>query len=298
MVMRSGLLLASGWVVASGLAAAALAIGCASILSIPDRTLASTPDGSPGRSPDGGADGSPGALEWCNRPENKHDFCDDFDHDDAGSEWTAGSTDGAAYAFTSSSDTPPTALDMTATPEPLGMATVAGFYLPFTQKFDHIRLAVDVKFVSADLESEAGLSAQLGFLLIEQTAFCIGAVLTPAGIGLVMRSNSTDCTGVTNLPSDAGTITDDAGLTGFAIVGPVPTLNQWSHISLDVKRGSDGSGVVGFDINLPGRLNPPSIPPGYLTEDSPAVAIATSVVGPSGRIELQFDNVTVDFPTN
>jgi hypothetical protein len=297
MVMRSRLLVASGVLVASGAAAAALAVGCASILSIPDRTLGS-PDASPGpaaSAPDGGADAS---IEWCNRPENKHDFCDDFDHADAGAEWTTGSTDGATYAFTASTDTPPTALDLTTVPEPLGIGTVAGLYMPFTQKFDHIVFAVDVRFVSVDLETEGGLSAQLGFLLLEQTGFCIGTVLTPAGIGLVMRSNTTDCTGVTNLPADAGSIADDAGLTGFAIVAPVPTLNQWSHISLDVKRSSDGSGVVGFDINYPGRLNPPPIPPGFLTDDPPAIAIATSVVGPSGHIEVQFDNVTVDFPAN
>ena len=93
--------------------------------------------------------------------------------------------------------------------------------------------------------------------MLEQTDFCIGTVLTPAGIGIVMRSNTTDCTGVTNLPVDAGSIADDGGLTGFAIVAPVPTLNQWSHISLDVKRSSDGSGVVGFDINYPGQVDPP-----------------------------------------
>ena len=113
-----------------------------------------------------------------------------------------------------------------------------------------------------------------------------------------MRANTTDCTGVTNVPTDAGTIIDDAGLSTFANVGPVPNLNQWSHISLDVKRNSDGSGDVGFDIDLPGRVAPPRIPAGYLTDQSPAVAIATSVVGPSGRIELEFDNVTVDFPAN
>ncbi len=279
--MRSRLL------VGSGLAAAALAIGCASILSIPDRTLASTPDGSPD-----------GSIEWCDRPENKHDFCEDFDHADAGAGWTEGQTDGSTLGFTASSDSPPTALDLSTAPLALGAQAVVGLYQQFTQPFDHVHFAVDVRFVSIDLETEGGLSAEVGFLLLEQQGFCIGTVLTPAGLGVVMRANTTDCTGVTDVPAEAGTITNDAGLAAFAIVGPVPNLNQWSHISLDVTRNSDGSGVVGFDINYPGTIAPPRIPAGYLTDLSPAVAVATSVVGPSGRVELEFDNVTVDFLAN
>jgi hypothetical protein len=289
--MRSHLLAAGGLLAASGLAAAGLGMGCASILSIPDRSLAPVVDAA--------AEAALAApVEWCDRPENKHDFCDDFDHADAGAQWTTGDTDGATVGFTSSTDSPPTALDLSTVPEPLGAGTVGGLYMPFTQKFEHVHFAVDVRLVSLDLKTESNLSAQLGFLLLEQTGFCIGTVFTPAGIGIIMRSQSTDCTSVSNLPADGGTMTDDAGLTGFAIVAPIPSLNQWSHISLDVKRNGDGSGVVGFDINFPGRIPPPQIPPGYLTEDSPAVAVATSVVGPSGKIELQFDNVTVDFPSN
>jgi hypothetical protein len=291
MVMASRLL-ASGVVATSGLAAVALAVGCASILSIPDRTVASTLDGSA----DAGAPDA--SRDWCDQPGNKHDFCDDFDNGDAGAGWTTGSTDGATIAFNSSTDSPPTALDLSTVPLPLGVATVAGLYEQFSQKFVHVRFAVDVRFMALDLETEGGLSAQLGFLLLEQTGFCLGVVTTPAGIGLVMRHDSTDCTSVADVPDDAGSITDDAGLTEFAIIAPVPTLSVWSHVTVDVTRNSDGSGTVGFDINLPGRLPPPQIPAGYLTEDPPAVAVATSVVGPSGRVDLEFDNVTVDFLPN
>lgn len=290
--MRSRLLLGAGVVVISGLAAVALAVGCASILSIPDRTLASTADGSA----DAGAPDA--SREWCDQPGNKHDFCDDFDNDDAAAGWTIGSTDGSTIAFTASSDSPPTALDLSTVPLPPGVATVAGLYEQFSQTFVHVRFAVDVRFMSLDLETQGGVSAELGFLLLEQTGFCLGVVATPAGIGLVMRHDTTDCTSVADVPDDAGAITDDAGLTEFAIIAPMPMLNQWSHITLDVTRNSDGSGTVGFDINLPGRLPPPQIPAGYLTDASPAVAVATSVVGPSGRVELEFDNVTVDFLPN
>ncbi len=293
--MRSRLPRAKGPLALSGLAAVAaitVGIGCASILSIPDRSLAPASDA-------GGEGGAAVPVEWCDQPGNKHDFCDDFDHADAGAEWTTGDTDGAIVGFTSSSDSPPTALDLSTVPEPLGAGTVGGLYMPFSQKFTHVHFAVDVRVVALDLRTEQGVSAELGFLLLEQTGFCIGTVFTPAGIGIIMRSESTDCTSVNDLPADAGSsITDDAGLTTFAIVAPIPSLNEWSHISLDVKRNSDGSGALGFDINFPGRVPPPQIPPGYLTEDPPAIAVATSIVGPSGRAELQFDNVTVDFPTN
>jgi len=79
-------LLASGAVATAGLAAVALAVGCASILSIPDRTVASTLDGSA----DAGAPDA--SRDWCDQPGNKHDFCDDFDNGDAGAGWTTGST--------------------------------------------------------------------------------------------------------------------------------------------------------------------------------------------------------------
>jgi hypothetical protein len=295
--MRSRWIAGSAALVASGVVIVALGIGCASILSIPDRSLA----------PDAGADsghvvtldaGSDGPVEWCDRPENKHSFCDDFDHPDAGAQWTNGASDGSAIGFAASTDTPPTALDLSTTPEPLGVSAVSGLYYPFTQPLDHVRMEVDLRLVSLDLESEGGLSSELGFMLLEQTGFCLGVVLTPAGIGTVMRYQTTDCTDVTNLPADAGPITDDAGLTSFAIVAPVPNLNTWYHLALDLKRNADGSGTVDFDINYPGRRSPPQIPAGYLTDAAPAIAVATSVVGPSGNVELMFDNVTFDFLPN
>ena len=97
---------------------------------------------------------------------------------------------------------------------------------------------------------------------------------------------------------EAGAIVDDGGLTSFAIVAPVPNPGQWYHVSLDLKRNSDGSGTVGFNINYPGVIPAPQIPAGYLTNAPPAIAVATSIAGPSGQVELQFDNVTADFLKN
>jgi hypothetical protein len=262
--------------VAAGLGALALAAGCASILSIPDRT-----------------------AEWCDRPENHHDFCDDFDHVDAGSQWAGQQAmPGATLAFVPSSDTLPNALSLSTAPQALGTGTFAGLFQQFATSFGHVRFAVDVRFVSIDLDTEGGLAAQLGFLLVEQQDFCIGTVLTPAGIGIVMRAHTLDCTTVTNAPANLGTVTDDAGLTVFSPVAPVPPVNQWLHITLDVKRNDDGSGAVGFAMNYPGVIAAPQIPPGFLSASPPAVAVATSVVGPSGQVQLEFDNVTVDFPTD
>ena len=251
--------------------------GCASILSIPER------------SPD-----------WCNRPGNVHDFCDDFDHADAGGAWQQGVLPGTSLDFTTEGETPPNAAALGTAPQALGSPTVVGIFKQFDdQKFDHVVVGIDVRFNDADLRAEAGLESQLGFLLLEDQDFCIGVVLTPGRIGMVFRAHQLDCTGVGNLPADAGEIIDDAGLTAFAPVGPIPTLKQWVHIKLDVKRNANGSGDVGFTMNYPGVLAPPQIPAGYLTGNAPPlVALATSVVGPTGKIDVQFDNVTIDFPKN
>jgi hypothetical protein len=258
-----------------GGAALGVASGCASILSIPDR------------SPD-----------WCNRPGNSHAFCDDFDHEDAGGNWSPTLLPGTAADYTAPGETLPNAVDLSTTPQALGGATVGGIFKQFDgETFDHIVVNADVRFVDMELESEGGLESQLGFFLLQEQGFCIGIVATPGGIGIVYRANSTDCTSVANLPVDASKITDDGGLDVFSIVGPIPTLKQWDHFTLDVERNTGGSGTVAFNINYPGFLTPPQIPEGYLTENSaPAIALATSIVGPSGHVEVQFDNVTVDFP--
>jgi hypothetical protein len=282
--------------VAVCIGAVAAAFGCASILSIPDRSLGSIGDG-------GSGDAQNAAVQWCNRPENKHDFCEDFDHPDAGgAPWLSGQLAGATFKVVPSDDSPPNAADFATVPQDVSAQTVTGLFTQFTSRiFDHVVVETDVRFVDLQLDAGGGLASELGFLLIEDVDFCVGIVMTPSGIGTIMRSHTTDCTSVSNIPVDAGTAIDDAGLTTFAIVGPVPNLNEWFHTRVDVKRNADGSGMVSFNINFPGVIAAPQIPPGYLTATStsfPLVAIAASVVGPTGHIEVQFDNVTVDFPKN
>jgi hypothetical protein len=252
------------------------AVGCASLLDIPDRT-----------------------AEWCDRPENAHDFCDDFDHTGAGDDWQKGIMPGAGASFDAAGSSPPNAASMTTIAEPLDGSTVVGVFRQFqNEKFDHVVVGADVNFAKAQLAIEAGVEAQLGFLLVEDQDFCIGLVLAgPNTMGIVYRSGTTDCTSVMNLPAGAGRIVDDAGLTAFAPVGPIPNAGTWVRIQLDIKRNTNGSGDVGFTMTFPGVINPPPIPAGSLAEDGqPLVAIAASIAGPAGPVQVLFDNVTVDFP--
>jgi hypothetical protein len=270
--MRTSLVAASGVV-----AALLTAVGCMSILAIPERS-----------------------LSWCNRPENKHDFCEDFDHPDAASGWVVGAQSStSSMKVVASDDTPPNAVDLSIAPLALDAGAVTGLFKEFPSKnFAHVRFEADVRFVDVHLESQGGVTSQVGFLLLQEPAFCVGMVVTPSGIGMVMRAKQRDCTTVSSLPVDAGNIVDDAGLTAYAPIAPIPGSTQWFHVKLEVQRRADNGGNVTFDINYPGVINAPAIPAGFLQDAPPAIAVATSVAGPSGRVELQFDNVTVDFSPN
>ncbi|HEX3771833.1 MAG TPA: hypothetical protein VHV30_13245 [Polyangiaceae bacterium] len=271
-----GKVLAIGAAAAGCAAAVCAAVGCASLLDIPGR-----------------------AAEWCDRPENAHDFCDDFDHAGAGADWQQGIMPGAGAAFDAGGSSPPNAASMTTIAEPLGGKTVVGVFRQFqSENFGHVVVAADVNFAKAQLAIEAGVEAQLGYLLVEDQDFCIGLVLAgPNTMGIVYRAGTTDCTSVANLPADAGAIVDDGGLAAFAPVGPIPNAGTWVRVQLDIKSHADKSGTVGFTMTFPGVINPPPIPAGYLDPSGqPLVAIASSIVGPAGATEVLFDNVTVDFP--
>src|ERR1700760_1272874 len=97
--MRGKLLLGAGG------GALAAAMGCASLLDIPDRE-----------------------VDWCNRSENQHDVCEDFDHDDAGGDWQQGVLVGTKLGFDAAGFTAPNAADLTVDPQPLGSGTVIGIY--------------------------------------------------------------------------------------------------------------------------------------------------------------------------
>ncbi len=82
-------------------------------------------------------------------------------------------------------------------------------------------------------------------------------------------------------------------------MAPTPIAGVWLHITLDVKRAADGSGALSFNFTGAGAGSPPQIPAGAIPANGvPAIALAASAMGPSGPVEIPFDNVAVDFPAD
>jgi hypothetical protein len=276
MVMRPPILLALS------VAALLAALGCASILSIPDRT-----------------------LKWCDHQATVHAFCEDFDQADAGAGLDPPVVaPGAAIAFVPSEDTPPTALDTqtVALPGPDASAVAAMGKRFEDRPFDHVVVEADVRFVQANFLTQDGLTTGVGFLLLADIpSFCIGLVAAPSAsnlpnaidIGVLYVPNSSNCVTVGNLPMPDAGIDPDAG--GSLTIFTNTVLKAWTHFRLDAKRASDGSGTVNAYGGAGAGIAPP-IPPGSLAHGFPLVGLATTVTGPAGPFEIQFDNVTIDFP--
>ena len=270
-------------VLALSAAAVLAALGCASILSIPDRT-----------------------LKWCDRPGNVHAFCEDFDQADAGAGLDPPVVaPGAALSFVPSDDTPPTALDTQTSALPgSDTSAVAAMGKRFEDRaFDHVVVEADVRFVQANFMTQGSLTTGVGFLLLaDQPSFCIGLVAAPAAsnlanaidIGVVYVPNNSDCVTVGNLPAPDAGIDPDAGVSLTMFTKTI--LGSWTHFRLEAKRAPDGSGTVTAYGGAGAGVAPP-IPPGSLLDGGhPLVGLATTVTGPSGPFEIQFDNVTIDFP--
>jgi hypothetical protein len=278
------------------LAIAALAVvaGCASVLDL--------------RTP---------SLSWCEQPGNEHAFCEDFDHRDPLGAWSVqpAPPPGAGRAVLASNDSPPNLLDTSVQALAAGATNLTGLEQAFqSQPFNHVVAGLDVRVVSAETDDAGDTTGIIGFLLIEDTStmasqpnnLCLGLVITDTTlatvtVGLLIVPNPTDCFMVDNLmvaPGDSG--------AGDAPVIPVPMplgnilKNEWQHIVLDVRRdpSGDGSGTVQPTLPGAGALTATAIPPGALAPGYPQIGIASSVTGPSGNVEIQFDNVTVDFPAN
>jgi hypothetical protein len=275
------------------LAAVAAVAGCASVLGVHDPS-----------------------LEWCLRPENAHAFCEDFDHPDPLAAWTMAPTPppGASRSVRPSDDSPPNALDTTVDPLPTGAANLTGLETSFTSRaFDHLLVSLDVRIVTASFLEIGAVTSGIGFLLVEDTSssaaqpnLCIGLVLAPGktmgsvAVALVLVPNPTDCFTVDNLmmPDGGGADADAAAPVGPA---PIPLAeiltNLWQNVVIDVRRNpADGSGTVQPTLAGAGALPAVSIDRGSLAPGYPQLGIATSVSGPAGSVEIQFDNVTVDFP--
>jgi hypothetical protein len=258
------------------------------------------------------------SIEWCLRPENAHAFCEDFDHSDGLRAWQMAPTPppGAARTLRESDDSPPYLLDTDVQPLASGAANLTGLETPFpAQSFAHVVVGVDIRIVDVNFVSTGGVSSGIGFLLVEDTSsapdqpnLCIGLVLAPAkamgtvAVALVLAPNPMDCFTVDNLMmGDGGDA--DASSSGLP---PPPTpiplaeilTNEWQHVVIDVRRdpSGDGSGTLQPTLASTGAMAAIRIDPGFLAPGYPQLGIATSVSGPSGHVEIQFDNVTVDFP--
>jgi hypothetical protein len=271
---------------------AASGAGCASIVSIPDRT-----------------------LKWCDQTGNAHDFCEDFDHADAGGAWSAPVVSPqTTVKYVSSAQSPPNALDTWVGPlTDTGESQLAAIAKAFpTHTFSHVVVEADIRIVQANFQTAGDLTTGAGFLLLaDQPSMCIGLVATPpttglantVGIGLIYVPNNPNCVTVGNLELDAGSEPDtgEGGTTPSAPPTVVPTIvtqafvGLWTHFKLDVSRNpSDASGMVALSAAA-GAGNAPPLPAGSLGDGTPVLGLATTVTGPSGIFEAQFDNVTVDF---
>jgi hypothetical protein len=273
------------------------------------------------------------SLEWCDQPANQHDFCEDFDHADQANVFAAWPTSptpppGTTRTLVASDPSPPFALDTEVGPLQSGVSAATGLETAFPDRtFNDVKLGVEIRVVQANFGSTDPAAIGAGFLLLadlaksaDQPSLCIALVLTQATLGdnveiaIVLLPNAADCVTVNNVLPDSSAIaasTDAEALDGSGgdagqspasptVPMPVPVAevfeNQWIQVSLDVTRAADGSGTIAFTTGASGGgLPPPPIPSGWLGLGEPALGIATSVTGPSGAFEIQFDNITVDF---
>jgi hypothetical protein len=264
------------WVV---FAAAGIGAGCASVLGIPQ-----------------------GTPSFCAQPANQgHAYCEDFDVGDAGSRWTyVTTTGGATYAIEPSDQSPPNLLDMSA-PTQTGKGTaLAGFDKEFDDStFIGLHIEADVRFVT---QGGAALSANGGFLLIvDKSGGCVGLGIGsggdgggPAGIGAQIAAQATGCSALTGgNPGASSTPLTNVNITA------APPPNAWFHLVVVVApdpAGLAGAGTLTYNVEgQPGSNPTVHLPAGTLVASGiPLVGFAAEVNGPSGPLEVQYDNITID----
>jgi hypothetical protein len=257
-------------------------------------------------------------VRWCDQPQNSyHAFCEDFDHDNALDSWTLKPTPtgGAMRALIASDDTPPNALSTSVPPQATGQGNLTGLANAFPNRsINHVKITVDVRITQAEFKQEGAIASGIGFLLLEDTSLdqnamntCMGLVLAPSGSGLTgtiavaaVVVPAADCFSVSNLmdasaSGDAGDATTDAGAAPQPILLATILTNQWQHIELEVNRAEDGSGVLSPTIATTGKIPSVMFPAELFPQGYPQLGIASSVTGPAGSVEIDFDNVTADF---
>jgi hypothetical protein len=255
---------------------------------------------------------------WCARPENQHAFCEDFDHADPIAAWQLSPAPpvGADRSIVASDKSAPNALSTSMEPLSSGEAKLTGLATGFqTRSIDHVVVGLEVRVVQAafQFDTTGTLASGIGFLLIEDTSTvagmpnaCMGLVLAPSATSGTVRlvwvavQAVTDCFTVSNLMIDAG---GDGGVNpmqSLTVAMPMPLAtiltNQWQHVTLELTRNAaDGSGTMRPTIANAGAFDGVPIPAGLLQPGFPQVGIASSVTGPAGNVQIEFDNVTVDF---
>jgi len=277
--------------------------GCASILGIPSDS-----------------------PSFCASPENQgHDYCEDFDVGNAllrvgpGVEQRLPST----INLQPSDKSPPNLIDFKAPALPADGGTpaeLAGYYEEFPDtEFVGLRVDADIRFVT---QNGAPLTANGGFLLVGNSqGACVGLGLgqVPAGIPnsplpagtavlglIVVAPQSGGCSSLTGLSgkpvtgptSDGGIGSDDGGVQGTVFL-QAPAPNTWFHLRVqaipDDRIANKGSQIL---LTLTPGLNtiPPfNLPSGSLPRTgTPLVGFASEINAPSGPLEVQFDNVTID----
>jgi hypothetical protein len=281
-----------GWGI-GGVAALLAVVGCATVIGAETRS-----------------------LEWCLQSANAtHAFCDDFDHADAGSTWSAKAAGPSATAAqVPSDDSPPSAFSFKVAQT--GGGAVAGLEKDFDQSFEDVKVELDLRLPSSNTQVQG--NTQVGFLILEANSnsapgFCLAMSVGNGGMFIVLLPGSNYCVSVANVGPDSGTglggmdaggdaAVDggtDGGSTFFVphqIAGFVVS-DEWLHMKLEVVRNADGSGTITFKLAGPGSYEIPALPPGSLPMDATvSLGIAATTAMPAGTQEIQFDNVTVDFP--
>jgi hypothetical protein len=256
------------------LAVGAIGAGCASVLQIPDDS-----------------------LSFCNQSANQgHDYCEDFDVGDPATRWTfQENLAGGTYSLQPSDRSPPNLIDLSVPGVPAGGSALAGFDKEFPQSpFDGIHIEADVRFVVPD---GGALTANGGFLLItDKGGGCIGVgVGSPPGgapgVGIVSFTDGGACSALT------GSAGPQSGTPNQPLVN-LPPPNAWYHIAVDVSPDLPTlPGKISFDfVGLPtGGQATLDLPAGTLPPTGhPLVGFAAEVRGPSGPLEVQYDNITID----
>jgi hypothetical protein len=270
-----------GWLL---FAAGAVVVGCASVLGIPQ-----------------------GTPSYCAQSANQgHAYCEDFDVGDPSTRWTfAEANNGAAYAVQPGGLSPPNLLDMSAPTEGDGGAALAGFTKEFDDStFVGLHIEADMRIVTPN---DAPITASGGFLLIvdKNGGGCIGIGVAPRGpdgkpnFGAFVFAQGAGCSALTSNGTNPSTA---AGGKNYPL-GDAPAPNTWFHIVVVATPNAkldDGSGTLTFNVEgqpnafLPVPLMLETLAPAGI----PLVGFASEVTGPSGALEIQYDNITIDLSPN